>query len=95
MAILKLPTMEAVTRDLLDQPAALAREVERLGEAVLQGDSSNKMVLWRLAEVENEMRAGGRHSTQIAQQLIELASSPADKGGQTGSSTEGGKVDEG
>ncbi|KAL3901645.1 MAG: hypothetical protein SGPRY_012250 [Prymnesium sp.] len=106
MAILKLPTMEAVTRDILGQPAVLTREVERLGEAsVLQGDDSSKMVFWRLAEVEKEMsktyadaveelRAGGRDSTQIVQKIIELAGSPADNDRQTWPPTEGGKMDE-
>ena len=51
-----LPTLLLIFEDYLDEPAALVREIQSLGDYVLPGDDASKLVFWKILEVEQTLR---------------------------------------
>ena len=52
-----LPTLEKIFADYLHLPAKLVMEVQSLGDAILTGDDTSKLPLWKIEEVENRLKA--------------------------------------
>ena len=47
-----LPTIEMIMRDVLDDAPTLVREVQNLGDLVLDGKEGGQLVFWKIKEVE-------------------------------------------
>lgn len=104
-AIAKLGMVEEIMRDIMTQPATLVREVERLGDALLTGDQTQKMVFWKLSEIDKELRrsyaeavreqrAEGKDSAEIVQNLIDLISPTSEATGTRGQLMGEGRMEE-
>lgn len=93
VAVGRLSVLAEIMRDIEGEPAKLVKEVQRLGDVLLKGDTSQKLPFWRITEVEDylarnlrglvvEARAAGADTVQIIDRLLDVVQqeAPKDKG---------------
>lgn len=89
-AVERLPVLAEVMGDVIADAARLVKEVQRLGDVLLKGDSAHQLPFWRITEIEDylarnlrglvvESRAAGADTPQIIDRLLEVVQQEASK----------------
>lgn len=89
IAVSRLSPLDALMEDHRRKPSLLVRDVQRVGHALLPGDGADKLVLWRISELNEKLRtewsdyiyekqAASEDTTAIVNKLVEA---PEGRGG--------------